>query len=42
LKTERGLSGFLVRGPSKALCVALWSVLAYNLVHLKEFLSNLS
>lgn len=34
LKTERGLERFGVRGLSKALCVALWSVLAYNVVHL--------
>jgi transposase len=40
-KTLRGLTGFRVRGPSKALCVVLWSVLAYNLVHTKEIISNL-
>ena len=34
LKTERGLSPFRVRGLSKARCVVLWSVLAYNFVHL--------
>lgn len=33
LKTHRGLSRLLVRGSAKALCVALWSALAYNLVH---------
>jgi transposase len=33
LKTERGMGRFLVRGLRKARCVALWSVLAYNLVH---------
>ena len=33
LKTVRGLSRFLVRGLHKARCVALWSVLAYNVVH---------
>jgi transposase len=34
LKTERGLDRFRVRGRTKARCVALWSVLAYNVVHL--------
>jgi hypothetical protein len=34
LKTERGLDRFRVRGLIKARCVALWSVLAYNVVHL--------
>lgn len=34
LKTERGLSPFRVRGLSKTRCVVLWSVLAYNFVHL--------
>jgi transposase len=34
LKTERGLDRFGVRGLSKARCVTLWSVLAYNVVHL--------
>jgi transposase len=33
LKTARGLTPFRVRGLSKARCVALWSVLAYNVVH---------
>lgn len=33
LKTERGLSQFRVRGSSKVRCVTLWSVLAYNVVH---------
>ena len=33
LKTERGMGRFLVRGLRKARCVALWSVLAYNVVH---------
>jgi transposase len=33
LKTERGLEPFRVRGLSKVRCVALWSVLAYNVMH---------
>jgi transposase len=33
LKTERGLEPFRVRGTSKVRCVALWSVLAYNVMH---------
>ena len=33
IKTCRGLKPFLVRGIRKAQCVALFSVLAYNLVH---------
>ena len=33
LKTERGLEPFRVRGLSKVTCVALWSVLAYNVMH---------
>ena len=33
LKTHRGLSRLLVRGSAKVLCVALWSALAYNLLH---------
>ena len=33
LKTERGLGRLLVRGLSKVQCVALWSALAYNVVH---------
>jgi transposase len=34
LKTERGLKPFRVRGMSKVRCVALWCVLAYNIMHL--------
>jgi hypothetical protein len=34
LKSERGLEPFRVRGLSKVTCVALWSVLAYNVIHL--------
>ena len=33
LKTERGLGRLLVRGLSKVQCAALWSALAYNVVH---------
>jgi transposase len=33
LKTERGLNRLLVRGLSKVQCAALWSALAYNVVH---------
>ncbi len=33
LKTYRGLGPFLVRGLRKVRCVALWSALAYNVMH---------
>ena len=33
LKTHRGLGPLLVRGMEKIKCVALWSALAYNLLH---------
>ena len=33
LKTERGLGRLLVRGLKKVQCAALWSALAYNVVH---------
>ncbi len=33
LKTHRGLVQLTVRGLAKARCVALWSALAYNLLH---------
>jgi transposase len=33
LKTERGLTPFRVRGLPKVRCVALWCVLAYNVMH---------
>jgi transposase len=33
VRCHRGLSPFLVRGMDKVLCVALWSALAYNLMH---------
>jgi transposase len=39
LKTQRGLDRFRVRGLTKALSVVLWSVLAYNIVHLRAALS---
>jgi transposase len=32
-KTFRGLDQFLVRGIRKVTCVALWSAIAYNIVH---------
>ena len=35
-RTYRGLGRFLVRGLRKVRCVALWSALAYNLVHFGE------
>ena len=38
LRTFRGMSPFSVRGIAKATCVALWSALAYNVMH---FASNL-
>ncbi len=39
LKTLRGLAPLRVRGLAKAFCVVLWSVLAYNIVHLRAALS---
>ena len=33
LKTNRGVTPFRVRGIIKVSCVALWSVLAYNVMH---------
>jgi transposase len=38
LKSERGLVPLLVRGLRKAQCAALWSALAYNVVHLGPIL----
>ena len=38
VRTYRGLDVFLVRGLEKVRCVALWSALAYNLVHFGEAL----
>ena len=42
LKTERGMGRFLVRGLKKTRCVALWSVLAYNIVHFGAHLVRLA
>lgn len=33
LREHRGVCQFRVRGPDKALCVVLWSSLAYNIMH---------
>jgi len=38
LRTYRGLGPFLVRGLRKVRCVALWSTLAYNLMHFGQVL----
>lgn len=38
LKTERGLGRLLVRGLRKVQCAALWSALAYNVVHFAPIL----
>ena len=38
LKTERGLNRLLVRGLRRVQCVALWSALAYNVVHFSPIL----
>jgi transposase len=38
LKSYRGLGPLLVRGLSKVKCAALWSALAYNIVHFSLFL----
>jgi Transposase DDE domain len=32
LKTWRGLTQFVVRGKNKIVCIALWNVLAFNLL----------
>jgi transposase len=37
-KTYRGLRPFLVRGLKKVRCIALWSALAYNLIHFARHL----
>src|SRR5262249_21742993 len=42
LKTGRGVAQFRVRGLSKVRCVALWSVLAYNVVHVGKVLLQLT
>ncbi len=38
LRTQRGLTQIAVRGLKKAQCVALWSALAYNLMHFGQVL----
>jgi transposase len=38
LKTFRGLHAFAVRGLAKVRCVALWSALAYNIMHFAALL----
>ncbi len=38
LRTYRGLARLLVRGLHKVRCVALWSALAYNMIHFGEAL----
>ena len=40
LKTFRGLGGFTVRGLKKVRCVALWSALAYNIMHFSTVLTT--
>lgn len=40
LRTFRGMSPFGVRGIAKATCVALWSALAYNLLHFTVALTS--
>jgi transposase len=39
-KTYRGLSRFLVRGMNKVRSIALWSALAYNVLHFARHLSG--
>ena len=39
-KEWRGLHRLQVRGMTKARCVALWSALAYNVVHFAPFLTQ--
>jgi len=39
VRTYRGLGPFSVRGIAKVTCVALWSALAYNLMHLASALT---
>ena len=38
-RTYRGLNSLAVRGIAKATCVALWTALAYNLMHFASVLS---
>ena len=40
LKTHRGLTRFAVRGLTACRCVALWSALAYNLLHFGPVILN--
>ncbi len=40
LKTFRGLCAFTVRGLRKVRCVALWSALAYNILHYGAILAS--
>jgi transposase len=40
LRTFRGLSRILVRGLAKARCIALWSALAYNVMHFAPHLAG--
>lgn len=39
LKTFRGMASFPVRGLRKVRCIALWSALAYNLMHFADALT---
>jgi len=39
VRTYRGLAPFSVRGIAKVTCVALWSALAYNLMHFASALT---
>ena len=39
LRTFRGLGPLHVRGIGKATCIALWSALAYNLIHFARVLT---
>ena len=39
LRTYRGMSPLSVRGIAKATCVALWSALAYNVMHFASALT---
>ena len=40
LRTFRGLGRILVRGLAKARCLALWSALAYNVMHFAPYLAG--
>jgi len=39
VRTYRGMSPLAVRGIAKAMCIALWSALAYNLMHFASALT---